>query len=230
MLKRVGSSVKEKWIIGGDFNAILDNLKKEGGRRKPQTLMDDFRAVVDDLSLVDLKTDNGWFTWVNNREGTAMVKERLDRFLISANDVASFPFIETKVIRQSNSDHDAIVLDIEGRKPSMEPKDARLNFRYDICWAKEAEAKNIIKKAWKMDTVDIMGKMEKVGHDLGVWQYNKYKKMSKQIDELKSKINRFIDRPDRAYDGNKLKAMRLQLRKLLDTEEKYWAHRSELIG
>ncbi|KAK8359389.1 hypothetical protein V6Z12_A04G092000 [Gossypium hirsutum] len=169
MLKRVGSSVKEKWIIGGDFNAILDNSKKEGGRRKPQTLVDDFRAVIDDLSLVDLKTDNGWFTWVNNREGTAMVKERLDRFLISANDVASFPFIETKVIRQSNSDHDAIVLDTEGRKPSMEPKDARLNFRYDICWAKEAEAKNIIKKAWKMDTVDIMGKMEKVGHDLGVW-------------------------------------------------------------
>ncbi|PPS08704.1 hypothetical protein GOBAR_AA11928 [Gossypium barbadense] len=165
--KRVGSSVKGKWIIGGDFNAILENSEKEGGRRKPQTLMDDFRAVVDELSLVDLKTDNGWFTWVNNREGTAMVKERLDHFLISANDVASFPFIETK-----------------------------------------AEAKNIIKNAWKMDTVDTMGKMDKVGHDLGVWQYNKYKKMSKQIDTIKSKINRLIDRPDRAYGGNKLKAMR----------------------
>ncbi|KAG8497278.1 hypothetical protein CXB51_008563 [Gossypium anomalum] len=114
MLKRVGSSVKEKWIIGGNFNAILDNSEKEGGRRKPQALMDDFRAVVDELSLVDLKTDNGWFTWVNNREGTAMVKERLDCFLISASDVASFPFIETKVIRQSNSDHDAIMLDTKG--------------------------------------------------------------------------------------------------------------------
>ncbi|PPS10879.1 hypothetical protein GOBAR_AA09775 [Gossypium barbadense] len=28
MLRRVGRSFKEKWIIGGDFNAILDNAKK----------------------------------------------------------------------------------------------------------------------------------------------------------------------------------------------------------
>ncbi|KAK5802521.1 hypothetical protein PVK06_030121 [Gossypium arboreum] len=114
MLRRVGKSVKEKWIIGGDFNAILDNEEKEGGKRKPSALMEDFREVVDELSMVHLKTDNGWFTWVNNRDGMALVKERLDRFLMSANDVARFPFMETKVIRQSTSDHDAIILDTEG--------------------------------------------------------------------------------------------------------------------
>ncbi|KAA3461963.1 reverse transcriptase [Gossypium australe] len=113
MIKRVGRSVKEKRIIGGDFNAILENSEKGGGRRKSQALVDDFRAVVDELSLVDLKTDNGLFTW-----------------------------------------------------PREEPRDSRLNFRYDVCWAKEVEAKNIIKHAWKVDMVDIMGKMEKVGHDL----------------------------------------------------------------
>ncbi|KAG8503437.1 hypothetical protein CXB51_001595 [Gossypium anomalum] len=58
--------------------------------------MDDFCEIVDELSLVDLKIDNGWFTWVNNREGIAMVKERLDHFIIPANDVTKFPFIETK--------------------------------------------------------------------------------------------------------------------------------------
>ncbi|KAK5825742.1 uncharacterized protein LOC128293787 [Gossypium arboreum] len=162
MLKGVGRSVKEKWIIGGDFNAILDNSKKEGGRRKPQALMDDFREVIDELSLVDLKTDNGWFTWVNNRKGSTIVKERLDLFFDLGKCVHSFPFIETKVIRQSNSDHDAIMLDTKGRKPGEEKKDGRLMFRYDICWAKETEAKNIIKNAWKMDTEDIMDKIEKV--------------------------------------------------------------------
>ncbi|PPD96734.1 hypothetical protein GOBAR_DD06239 [Gossypium barbadense] len=99
MLRRVGRSVKEKWIIGGDFNAILDNAEKEGGRRKLIALMEDFCEIVNKLSMVDLKTDNGWFTWVNNREGLAMGKERLDRFLISAQDVNSFPFMETKVLR-----------------------------------------------------------------------------------------------------------------------------------
>ncbi|KAK8335228.1 hypothetical protein V6Z11_A09G040200 [Gossypium hirsutum] len=211
MLRRAGSLVKEKWIIGGDFNAILDNSEKEGGRRKPQALMDEFCEVTDELSLA-----------------TAMIKERLDRFLILASDVESFPFTETKVIRQSNSDHNAIVLDTKGRKLREEQRDSRLMFRYDICWAKELEAKNIIKNAWKMDTEDIMDKLEKVGHDLGAWQFKRYKRMRRQIDALKSNINRLIDKPVEVYDGNKLKAMRIKLRKLLDREEQYWAQRSRV--
>ncbi|XP_040932052.1 uncharacterized protein [Gossypium hirsutum] len=157
-----------------------------------------------------------------------MIKERLDRFLILASDVESFPFTETKVIRQSNSDHNAIVLDTKGRKLREEQRDSRLMFRYDICWAKELEAKNIIKNAWKMDTEDIMDKLEKVGHDLGAWQFKRYKRMRRQIDALKSNINRLIDKPVEVYDGNKLKAMRIKLRKLLDREEQYWAQRSRV--
>ncbi|KAH1063835.1 hypothetical protein J1N35_028822 [Gossypium stocksii] len=59
MLKRVRRTVKETWIIGGDFNAILDNAKKDGGRRKPLALMKEFREIVEKLSMVDLKTNNG---------------------------------------------------------------------------------------------------------------------------------------------------------------------------
>ncbi|PPS13418.1 hypothetical protein GOBAR_AA07161 [Gossypium barbadense] len=175
-------------------NADPNNRKSSWDMLK-RTLIDNFREVIDELSLVDVKTDNGWFTWVNNREGTAMVKERLDHFFISASDVESFPFIETKVIRQSNSDHDAIVLDTMGQKPREKQRDPRLMFRYDMCWAKEAEAKNIIKNAWKMYTRDIMDKLEKVGHDLGAWKFKKYKMMSRQIDTIKSNISRIIDRP-----------------------------------
>ncbi|KAG8482208.1 hypothetical protein CXB51_026860 [Gossypium anomalum] len=209
ILRKVGETIRENWIIGGDFNAILDNAEKEGGRRKPTALIDDFRPVVDDLSLVDLKTDNGWFTWANNREGDAFVKERLDRFFISDNNLECFPFMATKVIRQSASDHDAILLDTEGRKPKEHITDSRLKFRYDVCWAKDTEAKNIIKKAWQKGD-DIMEKIMIVGHDLGDWQYHDFKRLQK------------------IYDGNKLKAMRIKLGKLVDKEEQYWAQRSRI--
>ncbi|PPS08706.1 hypothetical protein GOBAR_AA11930 [Gossypium barbadense] len=131
MIRRVGQSINEKWIIVGDFSAILDEAKKEGNRRKSTVLMEDFRTIVDELAMVDLKTDNAWFTWVNNREGIARVKERLDRFFMSSNTVNSFPFLETRVIRQSSSDHDAISLDTEGRRPRDGLKDPRLCFKYD---------------------------------------------------------------------------------------------------
>ncbi|KAA3479798.1 reverse transcriptase [Gossypium australe] len=145
------------------------------------------------LSLVDLKMDKGWYTWVNNREGDALVKERLDCFLISSNNVACFPFMETKVIRQSTSDHDIIFLDTKGRKLRERTRDPRLNFRYDVCWAKENKVKHIIKNVWQNGDVDVIGKIKKVGQDLGVWQYNRYKNMLNQIGTLQVKINRTID-------------------------------------
>lgn len=94
--------------------------------------MDDFREVVEELSLVDLKTEKGWFAWVNIRNGNVIVNERLDRFMISANIVANFPFIDT-MGRQSKSDHDAIFLDTMGRKPNECSRDPGLRFRYDVC-------------------------------------------------------------------------------------------------
>ncbi|PPD88491.1 hypothetical protein GOBAR_DD14580 [Gossypium barbadense] len=179
MLRRVGKDVKEKWIIGGDFNAILENAEKKGGRRKPKALMEDFRKIIDEFSMVDLKTDNGWFTWVNNREETAMVKERLDRFLMSANDVNSFPFMGTKVIRQSNSDHDAIFFDTEGRKSRDNFRDPRLSFKYEACWAKNKIAKNIIKEAWQRGSQDTLEKIKRMGQELGGWQFKKLNQVNK---------------------------------------------------
>ncbi|PPR85704.1 hypothetical protein GOBAR_AA34990 [Gossypium barbadense] len=132
MLKRVGQTVTGKWIIEGDFNAILDEAEKDGGRRKPKALMEDFRTIVDELAVVDLKTDNGWFTSVNNRESSARVKERLDRFLI---------------------------LDTKGRRPRDGPMDPRLCFRYEVCWDRNEAAKMIIKGVWQRGNQDIMEKI-----------------------------------------------------------------------
>ncbi|PPR98003.1 hypothetical protein GOBAR_AA22661 [Gossypium barbadense] len=113
---------------------------------------------------------------------------------------------ETKVIRQSISDHDFIFLDTEGRKPRERTRDPRLNFRYDVCWAKANKAKHIIKNAWQNGDVDIMGKIENV------------------------KINRIIDIPRSMYAGNRLKAMKLKLGKLLTTKRNIQLNIRESIG
>ncbi|XP_052886915.1 uncharacterized protein LOC128295389 [Gossypium arboreum] len=169
MLKRVGQTVTGKWIIGGDFNAILDEAEKEGGRRKPKVLMEEFRTIVDELAVVDLKTDNGW------------------------------------VIRQSSSDHDAISLDTEGRRPRDGPMDPRLCFRYEVCWARNEAAKTIIKGAWQRGNQDIMEKITNVGKELGRWQYKKLKQLRNKIGSLQADINRIIDGQGSNNEGKKLK-------------------------
>ncbi|PPD89486.1 hypothetical protein GOBAR_DD13579 [Gossypium barbadense] len=95
ILRTVRRSIREDWVVGGDFNAIISDAEKEGGCRKFRVTMEEFHDVMKELSLVDIKIDKG-----NN-----MVKERLDRFLISANAIDSLPFLAAKVVRKSNSDH-----------------------------------------------------------------------------------------------------------------------------
>ncbi|PPD66974.1 hypothetical protein GOBAR_DD36148 [Gossypium barbadense] len=46
VLKGVGRSIKETWIVEGDFNAIVTEVEKKGGRRKSRVLMDEFSDVI----------------------------------------------------------------------------------------------------------------------------------------------------------------------------------------
>ncbi|PPR99258.1 hypothetical protein GOBAR_AA21415 [Gossypium barbadense] len=131
ILRRVGGAIREGWMVGSDFYAIINDVENEGGRRKPRTIMDYFRELLEELSLVDIKTNNGWFTWVNNREGMNMVKERLDRFLVSTYVIENMSYLVAKVVRQLKPDHDAILMDTMGSKPFKNFRNPRLILKYD---------------------------------------------------------------------------------------------------
>ncbi|KAL1172609.1 hypothetical protein V6Z11_A05G359600 [Gossypium hirsutum] len=205
ILRRVGDSVRDDWVVGGDFNLILNDAEKEGGRRGVRAQMNDFKAVMDDLALVDIKPDSGWFTWVNNRSGGDLVKERIDRFLSSVSLVENFPFIATKMVRQSQSDHDEILLDLWGRRPKDHPNDHRLSFKFDVCWADDREAKKIIGSAWNRDDIDYGEKIERVRSVLGYWQRKKYgKKVTGHKGHDQNGLGRAIETLD------------ISIRKLLD--------------
>lgn len=77
--------------------------------------MDEFKKVVNKLALVDIQSDKGWFTWTNGKSGEGLVKERLDRFLVSVNWLQKVPFLSLKVVCQVCFDHDVMVLNTLGR-------------------------------------------------------------------------------------------------------------------
>ncbi|KAG4109651.1 hypothetical protein ERO13_1Z049387v2 [Gossypium hirsutum] len=186
MLRRVGDSAQEEWVVGGDFNAILNDSEKEGGRRG----------------------------------------ERLDRFLTSVSVVENYPFIATKMVRQTQSDHDAIILDLWGKKPKDYPNDSRLSFKFDVCWAKDEDAKKVIERAWNRDGTDYGDKIERVRSALGPWQCKKYGKMKGEMRKLEKQIELIIDSDSREESGKMLKETRRRLDFLYAREESYWAQRS----
>ncbi|TYH19505.1 hypothetical protein ES288_A05G357100v1 [Gossypium darwinii] len=215
ILRRVGESVREEWIVGGDFNAILNDAEKEGGRRGVRAQMNEFKEVMDELALVDIKPDSGWFTW-----------ERIDMFISSVSVAEKFPFISTKVVRQTQSDHDAIILDLWGRKPKDYPNDKRLCFKFDVCWAGDVEAKNVIERAWNRDATDFGEKIERVRSALGPWQRKKYGNLKRDMQKLEKHIDWIIDSVSREESGRALKETRRRPDFLYAREESYWAQRS----
>ncbi|KAK8260291.1 hypothetical protein V6Z11_D13G112700 [Gossypium hirsutum] len=183
---------------------------------------------MEELSLVDIKTNNGWFTWVNNREMMNMVTERLDMILVLNDSIGNMSYLVTKMVRQSKLDHDKILMDTMGSKPCENFKDPKLLFKYDGCWAKDKEAREIINRIWIENNMDILNKMDRVHEDLGPWQYKRYRRMKNQIRGLKRKIDKLVDGPNKGNTSNTLKSARLKLGHLYAVDEGYWAQMARI--
>lgn len=174
ILCNIGKEVREEWIIS-DFKEIIEDAKKCGGWRKSKVAMEKFRKVADELTMVDIKQDKGWFMLTNNRRDGNLVKENIDRFLVSASWLRDLSFLTTEVRRQTCSYHDAILLDTEGRMPKEVTRDPRLLFRYEACCVKEVEAKGLIERAWSNGNSDFLSGIERTRTQLKDWQHRRYR-------------------------------------------------------
>lgn len=81
----------QPWLIFGDFNEILAQSEKWGGRNMLEQQLTEFRRVLFDCELRDLGFTGPRFTWCNNRGGSASVCEKLDRFITNIHWCQFYP-------------------------------------------------------------------------------------------------------------------------------------------
>ena len=73
----------DAWLVGGDFNVILDADEKRGGRPFNPAKATEFGQFISDVNLMDIGFSGARFTWCNNRHGGARIWKRLDRVLVN---------------------------------------------------------------------------------------------------------------------------------------------------
>lgn len=66
------------WFIQGDFNELLSNNEKQGGRRRQDSSFHDLRKMVRCCDFTDLKSLGNRFSWAGQR-GKHYIKCCLDR-------------------------------------------------------------------------------------------------------------------------------------------------------
>ncbi|XP_078165214.1 uncharacterized protein LOC144559920 [Carex rostrata] len=79
-LKEMKPQIEMPWMVAGDFNVTLD-IQDRSNTRYPIAPMMRFRAVVQQLQLINMPLQGRRYTWT--REGTMPMAVRLDRFLMS---------------------------------------------------------------------------------------------------------------------------------------------------
>jgi hypothetical protein len=140
----VGDLFEASWLCIGDFNSILDQSKKLGGRPIASSSHCSFKSFIDRFGMINLGFARNPFTWCNNRQGLDSIKERLDRGVASPNWVHLHLEFSLLHLLALNSDHNPITLNTNNTSCFL-PRP----FRFEEFWTKDTSCGHIIEVAWK---------------------------------------------------------------------------------
>lgn len=91
---RAAGDTSVPWIVGGDFNIILNVEEKKGGNGVDLRAIQDFRECTLDMGLTEVEFEGDRFTWCNNQQGRRRIWEWLDRFFGNGEAIAQLPVLK----------------------------------------------------------------------------------------------------------------------------------------
>jgi hypothetical protein len=127
----IGESFEASWLCIGDFNSILMQAKKQGGRPVAGSSQCPFKRFIDNFGMIDLGFPRNPFTWSNNRQGLENIKERLDRGLASPSWIHLHSEFSLIHLSAHNSNHNPISLNTNSTCCFL-----AIPFRFEEFWTK----------------------------------------------------------------------------------------------
>nr|XP_009596645.1 uncharacterized protein LOC104092693 [Nicotiana tomentosiformis] len=98
------------WVVGGDFNVILNEEEKIGGLPVYTPEYEDFAFCINSCGLFDNGYKGSPFTWWNGRPNAECIFKRLDKILVNMQFQTFFPITEVEHLIRTNSDHAPLLM------------------------------------------------------------------------------------------------------------------------
>jgi hypothetical protein len=127
-----GDGFEASWLCLDDFNSVVNQSEKTGGRPVSSSSKCPFRRFIDHFGMIVVGFARNPFTWSNNRIGLENIKERLDRGLASPSWVLLHLNFSLIHLPAHNSDHNPISLNTNSTSCFL-----LRPFRFEEFWSKD---------------------------------------------------------------------------------------------
>ncbi|XP_059452771.1 uncharacterized protein LOC132183336 [Corylus avellana] len=229
LLKYLRTFEPTPWVCAEDFNEILSNSKKCGGRGRARGLMNDFQNALETCVLHDIDYRGPKYTLTNGQEGIDFTQERLDRVVANQEWCELFPGAEAIVEATINSDHNLILLRVQRKEGGIR---RRRGFRYEASWGLEPDCHKIVKQIWRvkdrrvglsMGLRDMMNESEK---GFLAWQHVHGSQVGATIKQKEALLVEHQGR-EGPLETHSIHTLKLELNSLLEQEELKWRQRAK---
>uniref|UniRef100_A0A803L2P2 CCHC-type domain-containing protein n=1 Tax=Chenopodium quinoa TaxID=63459 RepID=A0A803L2P2_CHEQI len=128
------------------------------------------------------------FTWQRGQSLSALIRERLDRFLACDCWCGLFPYynVNNLPINVKHSDHAPIILKAGLREENRRKK--RI-FRFEALWLSKSECESVVKSAWNNNVADpIHMRIANCAESLSLWASNTFGDIRKRIKKAEERL------------------------------------------
>lgn len=216
----------KSWACMGDFNKVLEQSKKSGGREVTMKNSFFLRKYLDDMHGLDISLCGNTFTWCNKRSGLANVRERLDRVIASTEWRTTFGNARVIHLNALHSDHAPIILNRFLDQPNL-----LRPFRFQKIWIKDPSCCNVVRGAWDCNTshagrVSIGRRIINTTRSLRRWNRETFRLCNDQILEIEQMIKWIQSLPSTEENLNKERILQEDLSEWLNRQEVLWRQNS----
>ncbi|KAL0302134.1 UNVERIFIED_CONTAM: Retrovirus-related Pol polyprotein from type-2 retrotransposable element R2DM [Sesamum calycinum] len=103
------------WLVGGDFNAVLDMSEVSGASGDIRVAMHDFNDCIIQTGLISLPMQGERFSWHNCSTDGRSLWKRLDRMFVNDAWLEQWPNLFYTCLTPRTSDHSPLVLKGDSR-------------------------------------------------------------------------------------------------------------------
>ncbi|XP_048502962.1 uncharacterized protein LOC125498737 [Beta vulgaris subsp. vulgaris] len=181
--------IQSAWIIGGDFNNVL-NFDERIGSTISMDEVGPFRQCLRDCELHDVVCSGPFFTWSNKQEGVDRVFSKIDRVCVNEQWEDLFPDATSTFYTESISDHCPCVVKLD-TKVLTKPRP----FRFFNMWCQDDSFEDIVELGWQkrvygVPMYRIVVKLKALKQNLKVLNRTKFSDVENEAERAAGELKR----------------------------------------